>query len=702
MRNIEKYLYENKIGDNKNNVELLEKIVRGENQIILIDAPCGAGKTYICDYLFSGIKKEYTKKGKKFLNTILCPTRIQNIQNSNKYDFKHLIKESSSRKIEFDTNYSCVYELFSKIVEFILEEHKKGEEFLCNIIIDEAQELLNERGFREGVKALTSQLEMLRQMKIVCNIIYLSGTTEGLLGMPEGINEIFNFDRIISFRSSKKEIKAKNLNIHVCDKDENFYDYITSSLVKQENNLTHLQNKKGIARIKKTFEKTKKVSSLTSDDKSYTYKTNEEGTEMLVCYDNKLLKNITEEEKVVDGLNIATSCIESGTNNVYAPEGFAQNYICLSESDCQIESIIQFFNRTRCMYQDMNVYLKKSDVEKEILSREEIRECFLRTLNIHVDRVKKYIEFEKNSGADENDIYNNVVNYLKIMQYGKEKAGFRGVISVNENLDLTIDMLSFEDIVYKEYSSRYYYNPEKLAEKITEKINVENINFYGNIEIIQKCAKLEDTEVDKKKIALEALDSFDEIDIKQLEKVSKGIADIKTNEKINNFLSYRPYKELLERLLFFGMEINEVLKDISKHRNEKNLKKVNKKYKKAMYIYLNKRYIESAKTKVIDLASVGYEGFYMENGKDYSSCEIEVPESEVVLKNLYIINDAGNLKQTTITPKLLHNITTEINNYSEKYFTDEDTLKLIMNHFWLRADKKDASKFKVVGLIEKL
>lgn len=697
INTVEEYKFDKHINDSKEIVEILEKIVREKNQTVLIDAPCGAGKTYVCDYLFEGIKAEYKKSGKKFLNAILCPTRIQNIQNSNEYNFEHLIKESSSRKMEFGLNYSCVYELFSKITDLLLTAHKSGEEFLCNLIIDEAQELLNERNFREGVKALTSQLEMLRSLGIECNIIYLSGTTEGILGIPEDTTSIFKFDRILRLRSTNQEIKAKNLNLYVCSDKQDYYDYFCTVISKQDDCLTHLQSKNGIERVRKTFEGKKKVNTLTSEDKGYTYKTNEDGTELMVVYDNELLQSVTESSKVTKGHNVHTSCMESGTNNNYAPEGFAQNYICLSERDCHIESMVQFLNRTRPVYEDINIFVKEGDIKKKIKTREEVRKALGEKLAAHVERVKGFIEGEKSRSTNNIDLYNNVRSYLEIMTYEGEKAGFRGVISVDEKLDLTIDMLTFESVVYKEYNANYYYNPEALLNKLEQEIKVEKSTIYkGNIEITQKCAKLGKDKIDYKKIALEALDKFTQKDIEKLERVIKNHGDIESDELIKNFLDYRPYKELVKRLLFFGVEINKILKDISKFRGEKTLRKINKKYQKAMYVYLNRRYINSAESKKIDLASVGYEGFYVENGKDYSTCEIEVPESEIVLKNLYIINEAGNLKQTTLTPKLIHNITTQINNYSMKQYKDSDTLELIKNHFWLR-NKGD--KYVVEGVI---
>lgn len=95
--------YKHKILDNKENEVLLNKLINNQRgKLMLIDAECGSGKTYAINKIFNNQKEKYmlTMKGgnsstkqEDYLNVLLCPTRVQNLQNEN-YDLRCIIRES--------------------------------------------------------------------------------------------------------------------------------------------------------------------------------------------------------------------------------------------------------------------------------------------------------------------------------------------------------------------------------------------------------------------------------------------------------------------------------------------------------------------------------------------------------------------------------------------------------------------------------
>lgn len=651
--------YENFIGENESNLNLLKEIVKGKNQKILLQAPCSAGKTYTMDLLFKHIEKSFNEDSKylnRFMNIILCPTRVLNIQNSKQYGFSHLIKETSSKIIEWNKNYSCVYEMFPKLYSFIVKEYAAGKKGKVNIIIDESQQLLNDRHYRDGVKIITNLVDELQTLGIEFNIIYMTGT-------PEGIKPLFEYDKIISFNSTKKHIHAKNLNIYECSDENDLMDLVVSVLDTQDNCLTQIQSKNGIERIKKTFENKKEVNSLTSDDKKYTYMTNEDNTELLVVYDNKLLQQITESEKILPGVNLSTTCLNAGTNNKYCPEGFSENYVVSKVSDMHIEVMVQFFNRTRSTCENYNIFINKTAGKKKIVSRESIRKEEIAKLERFECIVRDSIDILKNYGVSREDIFNDTINYLKTMKIDGEIINFSNVISVDENLNVNIDMLTFENRVYQKYNEQFYYNKEALVSELKKYLNVENVNFYDDRECTMKCAAIEDKQKEIKEKAIQALENIKDEDICKIKAVLEKKSNINLlnetdREKIKDFLAYRPYRKILNEFSFFEIPIEEIIAQIKKSKDKNNLKEVYAKYRKIQHKYLGSKFIKFGR--------------------------VEIPESNIILSKFYKLNENGNIIQQKVNAEIVHELAAEINCSTNKYFNDKDVLNLIKNHFVLK------------------
>ena len=155
-----------------------------------------------------------------------------------------------------------VFEYFNWVLEFA--ELSRKQNIKINIVIDEAQELLNARNYRKSVIEITDSIEKLLELN--ANVILLSGTTEG-------IRELFPFDYIIDFEKEEKELTATNLNIYDYDKSISTYtfnDYILN-ILKQgtKNNIVHINSIKKIEQFNKALEKDFKTNVLTSKDKNY-------------------------------------------------------------------------------------------------------------------------------------------------------------------------------------------------------------------------------------------------------------------------------------------------------------------------------------------------------------------------------------------------------------------------------------------------
>lgn len=356
---------------------------------------------------------------------------------------------------------------------------------------------------------------------------------------------------------------------------------------------------------------------------------------------------------------------------------------------------------------------------KEIKRLEEIRKDFEEIAKRHKRRVESFIKTELQNGeSPKREIYNNTNRYLKNMEYGNEKADFRGVISVNENLEVEIDEYLLSSVIFKEYNSRYYYNPEELKNALSAKIVTNETNILYGGEIIAKCEKKKREKKNTKEEAIKALEDFNEADIKRLKQILEENLTLdneksSTDKKIKTFLTYRPYKKIVEELTFYGVELENLLDEIKEHKNT-TLKEVYEKYATAKYVYLNRRYIKSMKKNIKTISKEDYiKNLEMDykngniNRAEYNEKinlimdgsfipvqevsdkigDIEITDSNIILKYLYILNKNGNLKQTTLNSKVINAITQEINAFADTLYSPNKVMDLIKKHFWVREDK---------------
>lgn len=690
--------YNQKILDNIENEILLNNIFQKEKgKLVLINSSCGSGKTYTIDKIFENIKKEHESLPNKisteiksnldnifnysnesemnglidyfientnFLNILLCPTRVQNQQNDQKYEMKCIIS-GSNEYVKKNNSFSVVYEKFEEILKIL----ELKNQIKVNIVIDEAHELLNSRTFRDSIKNITKSFDdMLRKN---CNIILMSGTTDG-------IKCLFDFDYFIQFKKEIEESIAENLII--CEFDEDNYtgsskkvfaDYYFNYLLNgTTNNICHINSKNKIQQLEAALvSMDKKVHTLTSDDKEFFIDEKNQ-----IHFNNKTLENLIYKEEVFEGYTLATSVFENGTNNNFADDMTMSFIMVNGAKDCNIESIIQFANRTRKKYKNLVIIKRKPKYKIDFKSRDEIRKIeeekvnqniylansFIRSLQI----IKKY--------DDDKALCIYMKNFMDtVIDDGlyNEKMSMNCIYLDEENLKFEVDYLSFEKRIYEKYQSQFYFFPELLSDEIQKYLKVDNIKFVSNIENMQKITTSELECADKiKEKAIETLDNLEpnemdilkEIIINRYEINSIKNDNIKT--KIRDILKYKPYKNSIKELLFYGIDIESIIQDLLHYSKDYDLRNFNKKYKYSKAIWINTLYIED---KICNF-----------------------PERKLILDTFYKMNKNNNLIKTTITNEIIKNLKDEINNFSIKRYNEKDVINLIKEHFILGENKK--------------
>lgn len=662
--------YKKYILDNEDNYTLLEDFVNGSGNIVLIVSPCSSGKTYSINELFKGIKeKALVDPSISYVNLFINPARIMNIQNGNIYDFDTLIKETSSRKLSLNKNYSLVPELFPKVKDFIISEVnaaiKSEKRIKVNIVCDEAQEILNSRLYREGMRELTKDISELFKIKADVNVLYMTGTPDGVSSLED-----LDINLVVNFVPEEKHITAKNLKIYCIDEKEDEANALLSIAAKQGNSMSKINNKAAIEDIKKALEdKGKTVNTVTSNDKEYYYETDEKNNANIVHYKNDTIQSITTSEKVLEGVTLSTSVIQAGTNNKFVPSGFEEN-IVVYPYDCDYENIIQYASRTRETYDSLNLIIKRCNTSR-IRTREEIYKEEWEKMMIEKNSVDKYIamlisdikNIRKNTGYSKEKIlglmYQDIQEYMQNMKHFGEEVNFHNVLSVDRNFVVNIDMLTFEAFVWGKYASQFYYNPEELVKKICEKLNFENepefINFTAEekIEEAEKISKREEANM-----SLQSLTKEEEGLLKMVIADKVSVSEIENEElrtKIKSITDYKNYKKFVKEYMYYGVKFEDIIKEIRDNASEKSLTKAAKKFRYARAIFLNNIYLK------------------------YNT--VQFIEDNAVLKRFYKLNTSGNVIKQEITDEAIKQLIEDIHKKSGKKFKKREILNLIKSHF---------------------
>lgn len=333
--NIIKRTFTEKLTKNpeEGNMEAIKELICQDNGAkSLIIAPTGSGKTYSIDAIFKQIAAESSEKQ---LLCLLCPNRVQNIQNekSDDYNFEALIEGISLEDNGEDSRQiSAVYDKLPEIRKY----KKEHPDCKLRVVIDECHTLISANTFRE--QAISSIMRLIQSGE-ADSYTFITATYENMC--------VFSFDNILLFEDKDYKPVFKSIDIRFAEKKD-LDNLIMSTAMHESKPYIRLNSMERIKRIDKTLTNLGINSqTVTADDKGY--RTNDDGT---VTYNNIIFDHIVNNDDLYNNKGeadviLATSLLDAGTNFTrYSPES-TPVFVVLSDKLMNIDEIEQSFNRFR-------------------------------------------------------------------------------------------------------------------------------------------------------------------------------------------------------------------------------------------------------------------------------------------------------------------------------------------------------------------
>ena len=315
------------------NMEYIKSLIELDNGTRnLIIAPTGSGKTYTIDTIFRQISAE--SDGKQLL-CLLCPNRVQNIQNAKNddYTFEALVSGVKLNEAESGTRQiSAVYDKVSEIIRY-KEDHPDCK---LKVVIDECQTLVSANIFR--AQAIDSIMR-LTDKNFAASYTFITATYESMC--------CFAFDNIVLFEDKNYKPVFRSINIRY-GAQKYFENLVMDTAIKENKPYIRLNNKDMVKRVQATLlNMGQKCYSVTADDKGST--TNEDGT---ITYNNVIFDHIVNHDDLYNNEGeadtiLATSMLDAGTNfTKYSPKSTPVFAVC-GQNHMNIDEIEQAFNRFR-------------------------------------------------------------------------------------------------------------------------------------------------------------------------------------------------------------------------------------------------------------------------------------------------------------------------------------------------------------------
>ena len=314
------------------NLEYIRSLVElGNGAKSLIIAPTGSGKTYSIDAIFRQMNAE--SDGKQLL-CLLCPNRVQNIQNekSDNYNFEALVAG-----VQLDENgqdvrqISAVYDKVPSIVRY----KKAHPDCSLRIVIDECQNLISANTYRE--EAINAIMRMISE-NLADSYTFITATYENMC--------CFSFDNIVLFEDPNYKPAFKSVDVRYAKK--RFENVVIDTAIHESKTYIRLNNTDMIETVKATLMNMgQRCYSVTASDKGST--TNEDGT---VTYTNDVFDHIVNNDDLYNNEGeadtiLATSLLDAGTNfTKYSPKS-TPVFAVSDPKLMNLDEIEQAFNRFR-------------------------------------------------------------------------------------------------------------------------------------------------------------------------------------------------------------------------------------------------------------------------------------------------------------------------------------------------------------------
>jgi hypothetical protein len=568
---IKTFYYKNKILDNPTNEDILEHILLKRNEKNLMISQPGSGKTYSLLQMSNKLKR---------FTVLAVPNRHQAKQIEQEYkelNIKAIVGGVSLKPIEEEEHY--ILAVVADRLKEVLDTYKVDV-----LIVDEAQELVLAT-YRVCLNDIEDSFFRIEKDINVLNVIYLTATPNTLMYL--------HFKNVYEFKQEVKDVFPENYSMYYIKDINGLITKIIDNYKKGIKTLVRLNDKDKKRKRIETILRQKcsgiRIDHTSSLEKGYIVR--KDGS---IKYLNEMTDSVINKSCLPDcDVLFCTSILDKGINLNYIEGGDLEKleliYVILNPSDCLIDNIIQFESRIRNKYFKFSIMV----VEKEVKNFKfrDLKFITNRCYKDLLDSVKcfKYLISDYlEDGYSKEEVLIEVEEKLSYTTIDGLKASLNDSISINENLEIEINLKKFFRFVYLKYNKQLYNNPELIKKFFTKEFKNEyiiSLNF-------------DDVETDENELneILEELKTNKYIlKPSEFKEVSRGVfEDFRDKEEVHIEEELKPY----------FVEINTV--DLTNEELEKEIKTLKDKHKKFSESWKSQEYynlIELGKdeTETIDL-----------------------------------------------------------------------------------------------------
>lgn len=380
------------LAENKGLIQFFADAILDGGKKILLDAPCGVGKTtFFCSLIALLFKADYQV-------IILTPNRIQSEQNASIHledpvtlttNQVYCVTAKSGVHLSPDGNktYSCVYDKADEILNY--DEMSAYKTILA---IDEAHEMEDARDYRAtAISKIGKAAEYIND----CGgtVVYMTGTPQKLMG--HNFNYWIHVDRVDESQNIFPRLNMETVDIYRKNSHKvNMLDFLVNVAAEMRKNnerpIIHLND---INKIREAAKKLhiKGINSqiLTSHDKGFIEYRDENGKKTRK-YNSQMYQSIVERSALPEAdCYLVTSILDVGTSitgvigqdgKVHEDASLVPVFLTRAPKDFDVDKITQFFSRIRYTVHRgvilMNMPEKRYEVkQKPTLDHELARIC---------------------------------------------------------------------------------------------------------------------------------------------------------------------------------------------------------------------------------------------------------------------------------------------------------------------------------------